>query len=87
MCIALPGRVLEIVDPGARTASVDVLGTPRTISLGLLDVRPGDWVLVGMGLALDRISEADAAEMLRFLDELQAAARETADAFAPKAGS
>jgi hydrogenase expression/formation protein HypC len=87
MCIALPAKVLEVVDAGARTARVDVLGTPRTISLGLLDVRPGDWVLVGMGLALDRISEADAAEMLRFLDELEAAARETADAFAPKAGS
>jgi hydrogenase expression/formation protein HypC len=69
MCLALPGKVLEIVDAG--TARVDVRGTPRTVSLGLLDVRPGDWVLVGMGLALERISECDAAETLRLLDELE----------------
>jgi hydrogenase expression/formation protein HypC len=69
MCLALPGKVLEIVDAG--TARVDVRGTPRTVSLGLLDVRPGDWVLVGMGLALERISECEAAETLRLLDELE----------------
>ncbi len=74
MCIALPGRVLEIVDAAARTARVDVRGTPRTISLGLLDARPGDWVLVSLGLAVERITEADAAETLRLLDELDAAA-------------
>jgi hydrogenase assembly chaperone HypC/HupF len=84
MCTALPGKVLEIVDPHARTARVDIRGTPRTISLGLLDVRPGDWVLVGMGLALERISEADAAETLRLLDDLEAAALETAGARAPE---
>jgi hydrogenase assembly chaperone HypC/HupF len=74
MCIALPGRVLEIVDASAGTAWVDVRGTPRTISLGMLDVRPGDWVLVGMGLALERITEAGAIDALRLLDELEGVA-------------
>lgn len=77
MCIALPGKVLEIVDASAGTARVDIRGTPRTISLGMLDVRPGDWVLVGMGLALERITEADAIDALRLLDELEGAAATT----------
>lgn len=77
MCIALPGKVLEIVDASAGTARVDIRGTPRTISLGMLDVRPGDWVLVGMGLALERITEADAIDALRLLDELEGAAANT----------
>jgi hydrogenase expression/formation protein HypC len=83
MCVAVPARVLEIVDASAGTARVDVRGTPRTISLGLLDVRPGDWVLVGMGLALERITEADAVDALRLLDELEGAA---ANARIPEAG-
>ena len=71
MCIALPGKIVEIVDDAARTARVDVRGVPRTVNLGLLDARPGDWVLVSLGLAVERISEADAAETLRLLDELE----------------
>jgi hydrogenase expression/formation protein HypC len=87
MCIALPGRVLEIVDTLARTARVDIRGTPRTISLGLLDVHAGDWVLVGMGLALERITEAEAAEARRLLDELEGTVRETAEGPAPETGA
>lgn len=87
MCIALPGRVLEVVDAVIRTARVDIRGIPRTVGLGLLDVKAGDWVLVGMGLALERITEADAAETLRLLDELEGTARETADGLASEAGA
>lgn len=77
MCVALPGRVLDITDPEARTARVDVRGTSRTIHLGLLEVQPGDWVLVSLGLAVERISAAEAAETLRLLDELETAALKT----------
>lgn len=87
MCVALPGRVLEIVGAGACTARVDVLGTPRTVNLGLLDVRPGDWVLVGMGLVLERITEAEAADTLRLLEELEGAASEAAEGQVPETGS
>lgn len=85
MCIALPGKILGIVDGAARTARVDVRGIPRTVRLGLLDARPGDWVLVSLGLALERISEADAAETLRLLDELEDGALAQVDAGSPEA--
>jgi hydrogenase expression/formation protein HypC len=87
MCVALPGKVLEIVHAGTCTARVDVLGTPRTVNLGLLDVRPGDWVLVGMGLVLERITEAEAADTLRLLEELEGAASEAAEGQVPETGS
>ncbi|HYM90115.1 MAG TPA: HypC/HybG/HupF family hydrogenase formation chaperone, partial [bacterium] len=65
------GRVMDMVDAEARTARVDVLGTPRVINLGLLEgVGVGDWVLVYMGCALERIGEAEAAEAVRLWEEL-----------------
>jgi hydrogenase expression/formation protein HypC len=87
MCVALPGKVLEIVDAGTCTARVDGLGTPRTVNLGVFDVRPGDWVLVGMGLVLERITEAEAADTLRLLEELEGAASEAAEGQVPETGS
>ena len=37
MCLAIPGRILEIVDEPNRLAKVDVAGVQRTINVGLLD--------------------------------------------------
>jgi hydrogenase expression/formation protein HypC len=71
MCLAMPGKVLDIVDPEARLARVDVFGTNRMVNLSLIDeVAPGDWVLVHMGFAMERIGEAEAAETVRLFDEL-----------------
>ena len=55
------------------SALVDVLGVRRTVDLGLLvDDRPqsGDWVLIHVGFAMSKISEADALDQLRMLAEL-----------------
>ncbi|MGQ0571034.1 MAG: HypC/HybG/HupF family hydrogenase formation chaperone [Armatimonadota bacterium] len=71
MCLAMPGRVIEIVDPGTRIGRVEVFGTPRLVNLGLLDsVSPGDWVLVQVGFAVEKIDEASAQETMRLLDEI-----------------
>jgi len=79
MCLALPGKVLDVADPGTGTAQVDVRGIPRTVDVGLLDgVRPGDWVLVSLGMAVERISEAEAYETLRLLNEMEAAGADPA---------
>jgi hydrogenase expression/formation protein HypC len=37
MCLAIPGRVLEIVDAPNRIAKVDVAGVVRNVNVGLLD--------------------------------------------------
>ena len=66
MCLGIPGRVMEVFDTTPMSATVDVNGVPRRLSLGLLpadeQVGPGDLVLVHMGYAVSRMTEAEAAE-------------------------
>ena len=75
--MAIPGKVVEIVDEDKRLARVEVAGVDRRVTLSLLDdtdqAGPGDWVLVHVGLALSRISEAEALETLQILDEVTGA--------------
>ena len=71
MCLALPGKVTEIVDAEKRIGRVEVFGTPRLVNLAMLDeVTPGDWVLIQMGFAAEKIDEAQALETMRLLEEL-----------------
>lgn len=81
MCLAIPGKVIEIAADSSSSALVDVLGMRRKVDLGLLDDRPvpGDWVLIHVGFAMSKISEADALDQLRTLEmlgETEAAATE-----------
>jgi hydrogenase expression/formation protein HypC len=74
MCLAMPGRVTEIVDATKRIGRVEILGTPRLVNLGMLDeVTLGDWVLVQVGLAVEKIDAAAAQETMRLLEELRGA--------------
>ena len=73
MCLAIPGRVVEIVDETNRLAKVDVAGVQRTINIGLLDsdgdgAQPGDWVLIHVGFALSKVDEDEAHATLRLLE-------------------
>ena len=73
MCLAIPGRVIEVVDPEHRIASVDVAGVRRKVNIGLLDgVGAGDWVLIHVGFAMSRVDEAEALETRRMLEALGA---------------
>ena len=70
MCLGIPGQVVEMVDGyGGQLALVDVQGAARRINLGMLepdqqDLVPGDWVLIHMGFAVERIDEAGAEQAL-----------------------
>ena len=69
MCLAIPGRVLEIVDEPNRLATVDVAGVRRTVNIGLLDgVGPGHWVLIHVGFAISQVDEAEAEATLALLE-------------------
>ncbi|MEO8130121.1 MAG: HypC/HybG/HupF family hydrogenase formation chaperone [Bryobacteraceae bacterium] len=73
MCLAIPGKIVELL-PGERDlAVVDILGVRRRIDLGLLQDDPpklSDWVLIHVGFAMSKISEVDALDQLRMLTEL-----------------
>jgi hydrogenase assembly chaperone HypC/HupF len=72
MCLGIPGRVVEVLAGNAgMLALVDVLGAQRPVNLGMLEdmtVAPGQWVLIHMGFALERIDEAKAAEAMAGLE-------------------
>jgi len=82
MCLAIPGKIVELLAGSATGALVEVIGVRRKIDLGLLadDMPvPGDWVLIHVGFAMSKISDADARdqlEMLRLLGESEAATAE-----------
>ncbi len=82
MCLAIPGKIVEINVDNPDGAMVDVVGVRRRIDLGLLqDNRPvpGDWVLIHVGFAMSKISEQDAMDqmdMLRALGECDSAMEE-----------
>jgi hydrogenase expression/formation protein HypC len=75
VCLAIPGRVIEVVDAGNRLALVDVAGVRRTVNIGLLDAdgqsaEPGDWVLIHVGFALAKIDETEAQAALQMLHDM-----------------
>jgi hydrogenase expression/formation protein HypC len=71
MCLAIPGKIVEIVDEENRIAKVDVGGVKRNVNIGMLDdVSLGDYVLIHVGFAMSRIDEKEAEETLRLLQDL-----------------
>ncbi|MCS3918838.1 HypC/HybG/HupF family hydrogenase formation chaperone [Fervidibacter sacchari] len=71
MCLAVPAKVVEIVDEENQIAKVDIGGVRRNISVALLeDVKVGDWVLVHVGFAIQKVDEEEAAQTLALLKGL-----------------
>lgn len=72
MCLGIPGQVVEMVEGyGDQLALVDVVGAKRQINIGLLEdqrLAPGDWVLIHMGFAVERVDAAGAEEALAGLE-------------------
>jgi len=68
MCLAVPGRVLNVAEEqGLRTARVDFGGVRKRVCLEILpDAKPGDWILVHAGFALQVVDEAAALEVLQW---------------------
>ena len=77
MCLAIPGRVVEVVDELNRLAKVDVAGVQRNVNVSLLDedgggVAPGDWVLIHVGFALSKVDEDEALATITLLEGMGA---------------
>ncbi len=82
MCLAIPGQVVEVVDPDNQIALVDVVGVRRKVNVSLIDrpsspngadstgVAPGDWVLIHVGFAISRIDEEEARATRALLEAM-----------------
>ena len=80
MCLGIPGQIVEISDANQKLAIVNVGGVKRQVNIACIvdEKHPpasciGDWVLVHVGFAMNRIDEQEAAETLQLLQELAAA--------------
>jgi len=67
MCVAYPGKVLEIKD---KTAKVDFNGNIANVKIGLVDAREGDYVLVHAGMAIEAMDEEKAQSLLEIWNQL-----------------
>ncbi|MGI8656321.1 MAG: HypC/HybG/HupF family hydrogenase formation chaperone [Pyrinomonadaceae bacterium] len=73
MCLAIPGRIVEMVDEENHLAKVDVGGVRRNVNIGMFEddeVNIGDYVLIHVGFAMSKIDEREAEETLRLLKEI-----------------
>lgn len=75
MCLAIPGRVMEIdatVQP--RMGKVSFGGIQKKVCLEWMpEVNVGDYVVVHVGFAISKLDEKEALETLKLFDELDGA--------------
>lgn len=70
MCLAIPGKVVDI-DKKREYATIDYgEGTKRKANMTLVDVKIGDYVLVHAGFAIQILDEKDAHETLNLFREM-----------------
>ena len=71
MCLAIPSKVIEIKD--GDTVIVDTMGSKRLVSTMLLEepARIGDYLLIHVGYAMQKIDEKEAMESLNLFREIE----------------
>ncbi len=66
MCLAVPGKLVRILSNDEATA--DLGGIQKNVNVSLIaDPKPGDWVIIHVGFALQRINEEEARATLALL--------------------
>jgi hydrogenase expression/formation protein HypC len=73
MCLAVPGQVTSIDESNKdlRMAKVNFAGVQKDICIQWLpEVNVGDYIIAHVGLALNKLDEAEAQETLQLLREM-----------------
>jgi hydrogenase expression/formation protein HypC len=83
MCLAVPGRVLSIAEKdGTLMAEADFGGVRKDVCLQYLpDVAVGEYVMVHVGFAIQRLDEQSAQETLATFEKLGILEEEFGDGF------
>ena len=69
MCLAIPAKVISVEGKSARVTIEDV---EYTASLLLLDdVKPGDFIMLHDGFAIEKVDPLEAAETLQLLLDME----------------
>lgn len=72
MCLAVPGKILEIYETnGLLMGRIDFGGVIREACLTYVpEAKVGDYTIIHVGFALNLIDEQDAMETLALLEEI-----------------
>ena len=69
MCLAIPAKVISVDGTSARVTIEDL---EYTASLLLLDdVKPGDFIMLHAGFAIEKVDPKEAAETLQLLLDME----------------
>jgi len=84
MCLAVPGRVVSVHETDGQTmAQVDFGGLRKEVCLAYIpDVQAGEYVIVHVGFAIQRLDERSAQETLASFEKLGILEEEFGDGFA-----
>ncbi len=76
MCLGIAGQIIELLDEPADLARTDVFGAERLINVGMLlpeELKAGDWILIHVGFAIAKMSDAEARAAQSFMRAMGAA--------------
>ncbi|MBZ7954583.1 HypC/HybG/HupF family hydrogenase formation chaperone [Campylobacter sp. W0018] len=70
MCLSIPSEILEIDE--LNNATVQTLGVKRKVNLDLIDqpLQKGDFVLIHVGVAMEKIDKESALESIKTYQEI-----------------
>lgn len=76
MCLSIPSKVIEIDENNY--ATVDTMGVKRKVTLDLISepVNIGDYVLIHVGFAMNKISKEHAEDSLAAYNDIVEAMKE-----------
>ena len=70
MCLAIPGKIIEVKKD--KKATVDFGGVKRSVDTTFIEApKVGEYVLVHVGCAIQKVEEASAKETYRLLYEIR----------------
>lgn len=69
MCLAIPGRVVKVEGDDAL---IDFGGVRRKANVSLVDAKPGTYVIVHAGFAIQTLDPREARESLKLWKEVLA---------------
>lgn len=67
MCLAIPGKIIEIKDD---MATVDYETQQRKVNISLVDVKVGDYIIANAGFAIQKIDEENAKKSIKLFKEM-----------------
>jgi hydrogenase expression/formation protein HypC len=71
VCLAIPGKVLSIVDGALRTGRVAFGAIEKDVCLAYVpEAAVGDYVIVHVGFAISRLDEAEAERTLAYFSSV-----------------